>query len=103
MRLLILIFASILTFSAPLFAQESNGMEAAKEDRLRLITDTPDEGFALAIQLVRRSVTTIQTDKSILHKGREEYARDPDSLIAASHVVAIYFQTVAEANNYWRD
>jgi hypothetical protein len=27
---------------------------------------------------------------------------NPDSLIAASQVVAIEFQTIAAANNYWR-
>jgi hypothetical protein len=39
----------------------------------------------------------------VLGTLREAYARDPNSLIAASQVVAINFQTVAAANNYWRD
>jgi len=30
------------------------------------------------------------------------YSNNADSLIAASQVVAINFQTVAAANNYWR-
>ena len=30
------------------------------------------------------------------------YADDPDALIAASHVVAVEFATIAAANNYWR-
>lgn len=31
---------------------------------------------------------------------RGEYANDPDSLVAVSHVIAVHFQTVAAANNY---
>jgi len=31
-----------------------------------------------------------------------QYAHDPYGLIAASHVVAVEFATVAAANNYWR-
>lgn len=68
-----------------------------------LITETPAEGFALALTLSRRGVTQTQPDTDVLHTLREAYARDPDSLIAASHVVAVHFQTVAAANNYWRD
>jgi len=30
------------------------------------------------------------------------YSVDPNSLTAASQVVAIEFQTIAAANNYWR-
>ena len=29
------------------------------------------------------------------------YSRNADSLIAALHVVAVNFQTVAAANNFW--
>ena len=35
-------------------------------------------------------------------KLRPAYAEDADSLIAISNVVAVHFQTVAAANNYWR-
>jgi hypothetical protein len=68
-----------------------------------LITETPDEGFALALTLSRRGVALTQPDRDVLGTLREAYARDPNSLIAASQVVAINFQTVAAANNYWRD
>lgn len=30
------------------------------------------------------------------------YAKDPDSLTAAAHVVAVEFATIAAANGYWR-
>lgn len=67
-----------------------------------LITDTPQEGFELAITLSRRGVKYTQPDTQVLHKLRPVYSNDADSLIAVSQVVAINFQTVAAANNYWR-
>lgn len=67
-----------------------------------LITDTPQAGFELAITLSRRGVRYTQPDTEVLRRLRPEYAEDADSLTAASHVVALNFQTVAAANNYWR-
>jgi hypothetical protein len=67
-----------------------------------LITETPQEGFELAITLSRRGVKYTQPDMDILKKLRPEYANSADSLTAASQVIAINFQTVAAANNYWR-
>ena len=67
-----------------------------------LITDTPEEGFALAVKLSRMGVKTTQPDVEVLHKLRPIYANDADSLTAASQVIAINFQTVAAANGYWR-
>lgn len=67
-----------------------------------LITETPQEGFELAITLSRRGVKYTQPDPEVLHKLRPIYAEDADSLTAASHVIAVNFQTVAAANNYWR-
>lgn len=67
-----------------------------------LITDTPQAGFELAIALSRRGVKYTQPDAEVLHKLRPIYSNDADSLIAASQVVALNFQTVAAANNYWR-
>lgn len=68
-----------------------------------LITKDPQEGFELAITLSRRGVKYTQPDTDVLKKLRPEYANSADSLTAASQVVAINFQTVAAANNYWRD
>lgn len=67
-----------------------------------LITKTPQEGFELAITLSRRGVKYTQPDVDVLKKLRPDYANSADSLTAASHVVAVNFQTVAAANNYWR-
>ena len=67
-----------------------------------LITDTPQQGFELAITLSRRGVKYTQTDTEVLHRLRSDYAENADSLTAASQVIAINFQTIAAANNYWR-
>ena len=67
-----------------------------------LITATPEEGRALAITIARRTIHNIQPDLDVLKAGRPQYAANPASLIAASQVVAIEFQTIAAANNYWQ-
>ena len=67
-----------------------------------LITATPQEGFELAITLSRRGVKYTQPNTEVLHRLRPNYAENADSLTAASQVIAINFQTVAAANNYWR-
>ncbi|MGB4099614.1 MAG: hexameric tyrosine-coordinated heme protein [bacterium] len=67
-----------------------------------LITKTPQEGFELAITLSRRGVKYTQPDVEVLKKLRPVYSTNADSLTAASQVVAINFQTIAAANNYWR-
>lgn len=67
-----------------------------------LITANPQEGFALAVTLSRRGVKTTQPDTDVLKKLRPEYANDANGLTAASQVIAINFQTVAAANQYWR-
>lgn len=68
-----------------------------------LITATPQEGFELAITLSRRGVKYTQPDPEMLKKLRPDYAESADSLTAASQVIAVNFQTVAAANNYWRN
>jgi hypothetical protein len=67
-----------------------------------LITDTPEEGRALAMMMARHTIHNIQPDLDILKAGRTLYSVNPDSLIAASQVVATEFQTIAAANNFWR-
>ncbi len=67
-----------------------------------LRTRTPEEGFALAVKLSQKGVELTQPSEEIRNILRPVYSRTPDSLIAASQVVAINFQTVAAANNYWR-
>ncbi len=84
-------------------AEEEMSNKGKENAELSLLTATPEEGFQLAIMLARKGVTETQPDKEVLKKLRPAYSHDPDSLIAVSHVVAVHFQTVAAANNYWRD
>ncbi len=67
-----------------------------------LSTATPEEGYALAIKLSRMAVKLTQPDDEARNRMRPEYANDAESLIGASQVVAVNFQTVAQANNYWK-
>jgi hypothetical protein len=67
-----------------------------------LITATPEEGRALALMLARHTIHAMQNQLEVLQNGRAQYAHDPYGLIAASHVVAVEFATVAAANDYWR-
>lgn len=84
-------------------AQEQGQVSKPAGGLTTLITKTPEEGFALAVKLSQKGVSTTQTDASVRKSLRTVYAHDPDSLIAASQVIAINFQTIAAANNYWRD
>ena len=67
-----------------------------------LKTDTPQDGFELALKLSRKAVGYTQPDADVRTRLRPEYAENADSLTMASQVVAINFQTVAAANDYWR-
>ncbi|WP_254367907.1 hexameric tyrosine-coordinated heme protein [Paracoccus sp. Z118] len=108
------VLAASLGFGAPVLAQQSGappaegeaaGMAPASAEAWlpSLITDTPEAGFDLAITMARKAVTTTQTERTNLHALRPAYAHDPDSLIQVSGVVARYFATIAEANDYWRE
>ncbi len=68
-----------------------------------LLTDTPEEGRALAVMLARKTVAAIQPDADVRKQLRPDYAGNADSLTMAAHAVAVEFATVAAANNYWRD
>lgn len=67
-----------------------------------LVTATPYEGRQLAIKLARKSIGEMQSNPAVKKKIRGEYANDGRSLIAAAEVIAIEFQTIARANNYWQ-
>lgn len=100
----LLLLSALLLAVVPVVIAAAQGEERAapSPSALSLITETPDEGFALAIRLARKGVTETQPDREVLHALRPEYARDAESLIAASHVIAVHFQTIAAANDYWR-
>ena len=64
---------------------------------------SPQEGFELATKLARVGVKLTQPSAEIRDQLRAAYDHDSNQLIASSHVIASHFQTVAAANNYWRD
>ena len=67
-----------------------------------LITNTPEDGYELAIKLSRMAVKKTQPDDAVWERLRPDYANNADSLTRASQVVATNFQTVAQANDCWR-
>lgn len=68
-----------------------------------LITETPQEGRELAIKMARQTIGAVQKDPEVKKRLREKYSEDYAQLINISKVVAIEFQTIAEANNYWKE
>ncbi len=68
-----------------------------------LITETPQAGFKLAMKMSRVSIKMIQPIDDIRQNLRAAYDHDTAQLIASSQVIAMNFQTVAAANNWWRD
>lgn len=67
-----------------------------------LLTATPQEGRELAIKMARKTIAAIQTDPEVRKRLRKEYAEDTKQLINTASVVALEFQTIAAANNYWK-
>ncbi len=90
--------AAAVAASTPATAQETEETWLPS-----LVTDTPAEGFDLAVAMARRAVKTTQPDVTTLKAQRPDYAHDAESLIEVSGVVAAYFDTIAEANDHWRE
>lgn len=67
-----------------------------------LITETPEEGRALAVKMSRLIIKATQPDEGARNRMRDIYANDPAMLISIGQVVATEFSTIAAANNYWR-
>lgn len=67
-----------------------------------LLTASPEEGFQLALKIARLNVAAIQTDVEIRKRLRPVYAESSEQLIASAQVTATYFDTIAQANHYWR-
>lgn len=97
------LLAGLLAVATLAAEEPTDSSTDGSDGRLSLVTDTPAEGFDLAVALARRAVVATQPDKEVLFDQRPEYSEDAEGLIAASHVVAVHFQTIAEANDYWRD
>ncbi|KKE78264.1 peroxidase [Bacilli bacterium] len=56
--------------------------------------------FSFNSVLARLKLDSVKPD--LIKKLRPKYAKNADSLIMTSRVIAIHFQTVAAANNYWK-
>jgi hypothetical protein len=67
-----------------------------------LITETPEQGRELAIELARSSIKATQPDAEVRAALRPVYATNASDLIAVAQVIATEFATIAAANQYWR-
>jgi hypothetical protein len=84
------------------YANDFAGDEMADNWLETLKTETPQAGFELALVLSRHAVKITQPSDDVRKQLRAAYDHDSAQLIATSHVVAVNFQTVAAANNWWR-
>lgn len=96
-----MLLVSFLSFATLSYAQAAD-MKSGDDYMSSLITKTPLEGRMLAIKMVRKTVGAIQGDSKIKQAVRKKYQDDPKLLMYAVELVAIEFQTIAIANNYWR-
>ena len=67
-----------------------------------LITNTPEEGYMLAVKLSRMAIKLTQPDANARERMRPAYAENADALISVSQVVATHFATIAAANDHWK-
>ena len=66
-----------------------------------LKTDTPQEGYELAIEMAKKGVTYMQPSLDTRQAAWSVYTERGESLMFGSLVIATHFQTIAEANHYW--
>ena len=66
-----------------------------------LNTNTPQEGFELAVKLSR--LTMMVSSDNDGHGTCPVQPDDASHLIGAAHVIALNFQTIAAANDWWRN
>jgi hypothetical protein len=80
-------------------------MTSASNDKLplvpggTLITATPEEGRRLAREMTRKMAYSLSPRSDDSRMGRFEAMH----LITACQAIELAFQTIAAANNYWRD
>jgi hypothetical protein len=68
-----------------------------------LETGSPQEGIELAVKLSRLGMMLSQSSSDMRKESRaaqKKYSRA--QCIAAAHVIALNFQTIAAANDWWR-
>jgi hypothetical protein len=67
-----------------------------------LTTDTPQSGLELAVKLSDLGFMLSQRSEDGRPALRTTHNYAQSQLIAAAHVIALNFQTVAAANDWWR-
>lgn len=67
-----------------------------------LLTDTPQEGLDLAARISWEIVKVIQPSQEIRERLLAIYEDDAESILTACQIIAVNFQTIAAANQYWR-
>lgn len=67
-----------------------------------LKTDTPQSGLELAVKLSDLGCMVSQRSEGHRPMPRATHKYTQSQLIAAAHVIALNFQTVAAANHWWR-
>jgi hypothetical protein len=67
-----------------------------------LETPSPQEGIELAVKLSRLGMMLSQSSNHVDKETRGSKNLSPAQLIAAAHVIALNFQTIAAANDWWR-
>jgi hypothetical protein len=67
-----------------------------------LSTDTPQEGFELAVKLARLAVMVSQSSEDDGEAKRPFARDDAPQLIGMAQVIAMNFQTIAAANEWWQ-
>ena len=67
-----------------------------------LNTNTPQEGFELAVKLSRLAVMVAQSCDDNCQGARPLQPDDASQLTGAAHLIALNFQTIAAANDWWR-
>jgi hypothetical protein len=68
-----------------------------------LNTDTPQEGFELAVKLSRLGMMVSQTSEDGRGRAHPIESDSVTQLIQIAHVIALNFQTIAAANDWWRE
>jgi hypothetical protein len=67
-----------------------------------LKTDTPQDGIELAVKLSDLGFMVSQGTENSRPSQRNKQNYTHGQRIAAAHVIALNFQTIAAANNWWR-
>jgi hypothetical protein len=66
-----------------------------------LETDSPHEGIELAVKLSRLGMMLSQSSNHIDKESGGTKNLSATQLIAAAHVIALNFHTIAAANDWW--